>query len=325
MELIVNPHRRVLNVEPGANLLEQLRSHGVQMSHSCRAGRCGTCRCKVVAGDVLDGSPEMQRPQGRGPQIVLACQTYLTEPCTIEIPEADEIVVHPTRTVKATVAAIESMTHDVKRLLLKAAKPLEYSPGQHVHVQFAPGLVRPYSPAGLGERNELEFFIRVVHDGRAGHHLANTLKAGDPARVSGPLGTAYLRRKHCGPMLCVAGGTGLAPVLSIVRGAIAAGMRNPIHLYFGVRLPRDIFGLTALQQLQDRHEHLHVNVAVASAGPRQHRAGLVTDAIRADLKDLREWRAYLFGSPPLVESTALLLRRLRLPPEQLHAEAFYVQ
>lgn len=325
MELIVNPHRRVLNVEPGANLLEQLRSHGVQMSHSCRAGRCGTCRCKVVAGDVLDGSAEMQRPLDRGPQIVLACQTFLTEPCTIEIPEADEIVIHPTRTLKATVAAVESMTHDVKRLLLKAAKPVEYSPGQHVHVQFAPGLVRPYSPAGLGERNELEFFIRVGHDGRAGHHLANTLEAGDPVRVSGPLGTAYLRRKHCGPMLCVAGGTGLAPVLSIVRGAIAAGMRNPIHLYFGVRLPRDIFGLTALQQLQDRHEHLHVNVAVASAGPRQHRAGLVTDAIRADLKDLREWRAYLFGSPPLVESTALLLRRLRLPPEQLHAEAFYVQ
>ncbi len=66
VELIVNPHRRVLNVEPGANLLEQLRSHGVQMSHSCMAGRCGTCRCKVVAGDVLDGSPETQRLRGAG-------------------------------------------------------------------------------------------------------------------------------------------------------------------------------------------------------------------------------------------------------------------
>lgn len=325
VELIINPHRRVLNVEPGANLLEQLRSHGVQMSHSCRAGRCGTCRCKVVAGDVLDGSPELQRPLDRGPQIVLACQTYLTEPCTIEIPEADEVVVHPTRTMKATVVAIESTTHDVKRLVLKTAKPLEYSPGQHVHVQFVPGLVRPYSPAGLGERGELEFFIRVVHDGRAGQHLANTLKVGDPVRVSGPLGTAYLRRKHRGPMLCVAGGTGLAPVLSIVRGAIAAEMRNPIHVYVGVRLPRDVFGLAVLQQLQDRHEHLHVHVTVASAGPRQYRAGLVTDAIRADLTDLRQWRAYLFGSPPLVETTSLLLRRLRLPPEQIHAEAFYVQ
>lgn len=325
VELIINPQQRVLNVEPGANLLEQLRSHGVQMSHSCMAGRCGTCRCKVVAGGVLDGGPETQRPLDHGPQTVLACQTFLTEPCTIEIPEADEIVVHPTRTVKATVAVIENITHDVKRLLLKAAKPVEYSPGQHVHVQFAPGLVRPYSPAGLGERNELEFFIRVLSDGRAGHHLANTLKAGDPVRVSGPLGTAYLRRKHSGPMLCVAGATGLAPVLSIVRGAIAAGMRNPIHLYFGVRLPRDIFGLALLQQLQDQHEHLHVHIAVASAGPRHYRAGLVTDAIRADLKDLREWRAYLFGSPPLVETTSLLLRRLRLPPERIYAEAFYVQ
>jgi ferredoxin-NAD(P)+ reductase (naphthalene dioxygenase ferredoxin-specific) len=325
VELIVNPHRRVLNVEPGANLLEELRSHGVQMSHSCRAGRCGTCRCKVVAGDVLDGSAEMQRPLDRGLQTVLACQTFLTEPCTIEIPEPDEIVVHPTRTVKATVAAVESITHDVKRLLLKVAKPLEYSPGQHVNVQLAPGLVRPYSPAGWGERNELEFFIRVVNDGRAGHHLKNSLNVGDPVRVSGPLGTAYLRRQHRGPMLCVAGGTGLAPVLSIVRAAIAAGMRNPIHLYFGVRLPRDTFGIAVLQQLQERHEHLHVHVAVSSAAQREHRAGLVTDAIRSDLKDLREWRAYLFGSPPLVETTSLLLRRLQMPPERIYAEAFYVQ
>lgn len=325
MELIINPHRRVLDVEPGANLLEQLRSHGVPMSHSCMAGRCGTCRCKVIAGDVLDGSPEMQRPLDRGPQIVLACQTYLTEPCTIEIPEADEIVVHPTRSVKATVAAIENAAHDVKRLLLKTTRPLEFSPGQHVHLQLAPGLVRPYSPAGWGEREALEFYVRVVPGGRAGQCLANTLEAGDPVRVSGPLGTAYLRRNHSGPMLCVAGGTGLAPVLAIVRGAIAAGMRNPIHVYFGVRLPRDIFGLAILQQLQESHRQLHVHVTVASGGPRQHRAGLVTDAIRADLTDLREWRAYLFGSPPLVETTSLLLRRLRLPPERIYAEAFYVQ
>ena len=103
-------------------------------------------------------------------------------------------------------------------------------------------------------------------------------------RVSGPLGSAYLRRKHEGPMLCVAGGTGLAPILSILRGAVADGMRNPIHLYFGVRSPRDVYGLDWLQQLQREHPALHVHVVVTSGGdPREQRCGLVTEAIEQDL------------------------------------------
>ena len=105
MEVLVRPLQRVLNVQPGANLLEALREHQVPMSYSCMAGRCGTCRCKVLAGDVTGGSSEAQQRPFDGPdQFVLACQTFLTEPCAIEIPEPDEIVVHPARIVKATVA-----------------------------------------------------------------------------------------------------------------------------------------------------------------------------------------------------------------------------
>src|SRR5436309_13262755 len=258
MELVVRPLQRVLNVPPGANLLEVLREHQVPMSYSCMAGRCGTCRCKVIDGEVLDGGQELQLPLDGEPQFVLACQTFLTEPRTIEIPEPDEIVVHPARIVKTTVTAIVDMTHDIKRLRLKASKPLEYSPGQYAHLQFTPEHVRPYSMAGLSGEGELEFHVRLLREGRVTGYIADTLKVGDAARVSGPLGSAYLRRKHEGPMLCVAGGTGLAPILSIIRGAVAEGMRNPIHLYFGVRSPRDIYGLAWLQQLQREHRNLHL-------------------------------------------------------------------
>ena len=97
--------------------------------------------------------------------------------------------------------------------------------------------------AGLSEDAELEFHVRAVPEGRVSTYVFNTLKVGDTVRVSGPLGTAYLRTRHDGPMLCVAGGTGLAPILAIVRGAIVAGMANPICLYFGVRSHQDLYGL----------------------------------------------------------------------------------
>ena len=326
MDILVQPLNRFIRAEPGANLLKVLQDAQVPMSYSCMAGRCGTCRCRVLDGEVLEGSGEQQRPLDGEQGYVLACQTYLTEPCTIEIPEPDEVVVHPARIVKATVAGIENLTHDIQRLLLRPAKPVEFSPGQYVQLQFTPEHVRPYSMAGLTGDGLFEFHVRRVPDGRVTGYIAHDLKLGDAVKVSGPLGSAYLRRKHEGPMLCVAGGTGLAPILSILRGAVAQGMTNPVHLYFGVRSPRDVYGLAWLEQLQREHPGLTVHVVVTSGGnPRTQRCGLVTDAIEQDHGDLNGWRAYLCGSPPMVEAATVLARRRGIAAGHIYADAFYTQ
>lgn len=326
MDIVVQPINRVIRVEPGANLLEALLGAQVPMSYSCMSGRCGTCRCRVVDGDVLAGGGADQRPLDAHDSEVLACQTYVTEPCTIRIPEPDEVVVHPARIVKASVAAIEDLTHDIKRVLLKPAKPIEFSPGQYVQLQFGPDLSRPYSMAGLTTDGQFEFHVRLVPEGRVTGHIAAQLKVGDAVKVSGPLGSAYLRRKHAGPILCVAGGTGLAPILSILRGIAAEGMANDIHLYFGVRSPRDIYGTEWLATLQADNPRLKVQVVVASGGdPRQHRCGLVTQAIEEDHPDLTGWRAYLCGSPPMVEAATQLARQRGIAPDHVYADAFYSQ
>src|SRR5437868_3874594 len=124
MEILIQPLQRTLSVRPGSNLLEALREHQVPVSYSCTAGRCGTCRCKVLEGAVLDSGRDGWQPAADEDRYVLACQTFLTEPCTIEIPEPDEVVVHPARIIKATVESIADLTHDIKRLRLKPAKPL---------------------------------------------------------------------------------------------------------------------------------------------------------------------------------------------------------
>ena len=327
MEIHVRPLGRTLHATAGVNLLEALRANDVPVSYSCMAGRCGTCRCKVVQGDVLESGREAQRPLGAATDgdagYVLACQTFVTEPCTVEIAEPDEVVVHTARTLKATVVAIDDATHDIKRLRLQPAKPLDYSPGQYAQLQFTPAHARPYSMAGLAGDGELEFHVRLVPEGRVTGYIAHELKVGDAVRVSGPLGSAYLRRQHTGPMLCVAGGTGLAPILSIVRGAQAAGMRNPVHLYFGVRSERDVYGLEWLAALQHEHPALSVHTVLASGRAAGCRTGLVTDAIAQDWQSLAGFRAYLCGAPPMVEATSLLVRRMGVLPSQIHADAFY--
>ncbi len=92
MDILDQPFNRLIRVQPGVNLLKALQEAQVPMSYSCMAGRCGTCRCRVLDGEVMEGSGEAQRPQDGEQGCVLACQTYVTEPCKIEMPEPDEVV-----------------------------------------------------------------------------------------------------------------------------------------------------------------------------------------------------------------------------------------
>ena len=328
MELVVQPTGLRLKIESGQNLLDALKSHAVPISYSCMSGRCGTCRCKLIKGRIRHSGPEIGRPQleeaGSGFDYVLACQSFFTEDCTIEIPDMDEVVVHPAKIIKAIVLSIEDLTHDIRRLMVQIAKPIAFSPGQYVNVQFTPEHIRPYSMAGLHEDAQMEFQIRRVPDGRVTDYVFSKLAVGDALRISGPLGTAYLRTKHTGPMLCVGGGTGIAPVISIIRGAIAAGMTNPIHLYFGVRSTDDLYDAERLRTLAEQYPAMKLNIVVATgAVAAGQRSGLVTDAIKIDLPNLYDWRGYFCGAPAMVEALNLTAKQLGMDAAKIHADAFY--
>jgi ferredoxin-NAD(P)+ reductase (naphthalene dioxygenase ferredoxin-specific) len=326
MKLHIQPLDRVITVIPGANLLATLREHDVPISYSCTAGRCGTCRCKVVEGNVADTVNPGHFIDAESGQYVLACTSTLTGDCTIEVPEPDEVINHPAKILKATVIAADRVTHDIVRLRLRSGKPLEYSPGQYATLQFTPQHIRPYSMAGLPGDDEMEFHIRVVKDGLVSGYVGRELKVGDTVRVSGPLGTSYLRTRHEGPMLCVAGGTGLAPVLSIVRGALESGMRNDIHVYFGVRSERDIYCTDTLSELARRYPNLKVHVVVTEgSGDPALRSGIVTEAVAEDWSSLAGWRAYLCGAPPMVDAATLVARERGIEVEHIYADAFYAK
>ncbi|VVE88509.1 2Fe-2S iron-sulfur cluster-binding protein [Pandoraea bronchicola] len=335
MQVHVQPLGERLDVATGENLLKALTDRQIPISYSCLSGRCGTCRCRVISGDVLqaEGIEYRHHDDGANPaRYVLACQSTVHADCEIELPEVDEVVVHPAKILKATVLAIEPLTHDIKRLVLKPAKPLSFSPGQYATLQFTSSHIRPYSMAGLDADDTLEFHIRRVPGGAVTGYIDEQLRVGDTVRVSGPLGTSYLRTRHDGPMLCVAGGTGLAPVLSIVRGALARGMNNPIEIYVGARAPEDVYGLAWLRELASRHNgiRLHVVTTTATTGreDRAFRLGHVTEALATDFtaRDaLTGWRAYLCGAPPMVDAATRLLRERGLDAAHIYADAFYAK
>jgi ferredoxin-NAD(P)+ reductase (naphthalene dioxygenase ferredoxin-specific) len=324
MQLLVAPQNLRLTIQSGQNLLDVLRENAVPISYSCMSGRCGTCRCKVTQGQVQHSGPENGRPEMEQDAYVLACQSVLTDSCTIEIPDMDEVVVHPAKIIKGTVMAIETLTHDIRRLRIKPAKPMAFSPGQYASLQFTPDHIRPYSWAGLPDDEEMEFQIRQVPGGRVTDYVFSTLKVGDAVRISGPLGTAYLRQKHTGPMLCVGGGTGIAPIVSIVRGAMAADMHNPVHVYFGVRSQEDSYDLERLRRIAQEHGNMTLHVVVAT-GPvsDDQRSGLVTDAIQQDLPALNNFVGYFCGAPAMVEALSSLAQSLGMPLDKIHADAFY--
>lgn len=324
MEVIIQPQGKALVAQSGSNLLELLISNGVAVSHSCMAGRCGTCRCKLLSGTVRETGREAKITNPHEDPHVLACMSTVTGNCMIEIPEPDEVVIHPAKVMKTTVTAIEAVTHDIRRLRLRTNRTWSFSPGQYAYLQFTPEHIRPYSMAGLCGDDEIEFHVRLVPQGRVTSYINTQLKVGDSVRLSGPMGTAYLRTSHNGPMICVAGGTGLAPVLSILRGAVEQGMPNPIHVYFGVRTPDDVYGLSWLRELTHQHPDMHLHIVVSSgATDPEHRRGVVTDAVTTDWPSLEGWRGYLCGSPPMVEAATILLKKKGVLHEQIHADAFY--
>jgi len=213
-----------------------------------------------------------------------------------------------------------------------AGGPFAFSSGQFARLEFpvAPGVVRDYSMAGRPDEKLLEFHIRIMPAADSvSRRMALSLKSGDMVKVSGPLGTSYLRAQHAGSMLCIAGGSGLAPIKSIVETALAGGFGQPVHLYFGVRAERDVYFEAELADLQNRFPSFRAHIVLSepvggtSATLLPRRYGLVTEAVAADFPALAGFKTYFAGPPPMVDAATTLVRERGVESRDIHADAFF--
>ncbi len=330
MHITLEGHPDPVQVEAGDTILASMIRAGVPFPFSCQAGNCGTCKCELLSGDVLEleYSEHALSAQERAKNIILACRAQLWDDTVIRRLDAEELVMHPSRVMRCRLAALEELTHDIRglRLEIESGGPFTFSAGQYAQLEFAAGLSRHYSLAGTPSEHALTFHIRHMPGGKTSSYVATRLKVGDTLKVSGPLGVAYLREAHAGPVLLVAGGSGLAPIQSILCSLLARAHAAPVTLYFGVRSERDLYHEELLQELAARHPNFRFHVVLSEQkGERGRRYGLVHEALAADLSGSDGLMAYLAGPPVMVEAATAVLQAKGAQPRQIHADAFYNQ
>ena len=321
------PASRAIDVPTGGTILEAALDAGIGYPFGCQSGNCGACKSHLLKGEVtMEGYSEFalsDEEKARG--LILACRAVPWEECEVAWLEEDDLIVHPRRLLACTVAELDDATHDIKRLRLRidSGGPFDFSAGQFASVTFAGCAPRDYSMANLPGSDLIEFHVRRSPGGTTSAYVAEKLKVGDAVRVEGPFGASYLREAHRGPIVAVAGGSGLAPIKSIVERALAKQMPQHIYFYFGVRSERDIYMEDHFKALAKQHPTLHFVPVLSEGDGMERRCGLVHEAVAADFDEFDGCKAYLAGPPVMVEAATRLLEQRGMRRIDIHADAFY--
>lgn len=308
---------RTIVMPEDVTILEAALADGIAYPHGCSSGRCGSCKSRLVGGkvDLLDHSRFALSDEEKARGLILAW-----------LGDEEETASHPRSHLHCRVTAIEDATHDIKRirLVIDGVDPLVFTAGQYARLTFPGVPTRDYSMASWPGKREFEFHIRRGPGGAATQHIHALLKLGDPVLVEGTFGSSYLREQHAGPILCVAGGSGLAPIKGIVEAAIAHSMKQPIHVYFGARSDRDLYLVNHFEGLAQRHPDLSFTPVLTDAPlEARWRTGFVTDAVAKDLQDFDGRKAYVAGPPPMIEAATQICTARGLRSEDLHADVFF--
>ena len=172
--------------------------------------------------------------------------------------------------------------------------------------------------------NELEFHIKTLDGGEVSDYVKNTLEVGETIKVKGPYGNAYLRDSHKGPIIAVAGGTGLAPILSIIQASQDIKMKQPIQVYYGAQSEKDLYFIKQFEEMIQNNKNLSFfPVVMEPSKSKELRSGLVTDVVVENIKDFDGYKAYLAGPPKMVEAAEKILSSHGIRKVDMHSDAFY--
>lgn len=314
---------RRIDAAAGQTILDAAFRAGVAYPHGCLSGRCGACKSRLLEGEVemAKHSPYALSAEEIADGLTLACVASPTSPIKVEWLDAEYESREMTE-MNARVLSSERATHDIVILRLAPAESLAFAAGQYLTLQLEDGPTRYYSMANTPRERVLELHVRIVPGGRISA-LAAQLVAGDLVRLAGPMGSSYFRETHSGPILAVAGGTGLAPIKSIIEEALALDSQRHVLLYFGVRSESDLYYAAHFRKLESRHPGFIFVPVIAASENSEHRSGMVTDAIAEDIRDLSSFSVYMAGPPQMVEAVLELASRLGAPLDRVYADVFF--
>jgi 3-phenylpropionate/trans-cinnamate dioxygenase ferredoxin reductase subunit/benzoate/toluate 1,2-dioxygenase reductase subunit len=316
---------RQLQVPYGHNLVACASAAGLNLLTDCANGQCGTCTAQLLSGtvDLQAYDPSVLPDEDREAGVVLPCVCNVSAPCAIEFPyDSTEVLTDEPEPMRAHVTAVEQVASEIVRLELSVDERVVFEPGQYVRIQpRACDMSRSYSMANVPGSDRLEFYIRMVPGGAFSTWLTSA-QAGDAVDISAPHGTFFLRHEDR-PRLFVAGGTGLAPFLSMLRAVVAApaAPQPRTTVLIGARTPGHLIAMDELEQIRASLPGVTIHLAVEEGdGPAAHR-GYPTDLI-PQLQMDADTRVYLCGPPPMVEAGRSAVESAGLSRQEVLCERF---
>lgn len=328
----VNRGARELSVQAGQSLLKALDGQNIFLPSACGGrGICQRCKVKVLqgAGPVSPGEAARLSPPELEEGMRLACQVRLQQDLQIEIdPELLTI-----REYRAVVQETIDLTHDVRRFRLRLLEPkmLRFTPGQYVQLNIPayPGnsdlINRAYSIASDPVRtNTIDLIIRRVLNGTATTFCFDHLRANDAISLSGPYGDFRLSDSQA-DIVFVAGGSGMAPIESMLHQMRNTKSRRRVTYFFGGNTVRDIFMLDEMRQFeQDLPNFRFVPVVanIAKGDDWTGERGLVTEAVERYVAQGAGVEAYLCGSPGMIDATVAVLAQKGVADDRIFFDKF---
>ena len=328
-------YRVALNFEDGVtqviNCLEDetvldaaYRAH-VKLPMDCSDGVCGTCRGQCCSGNYDLGDEyldEALSEQDAALGYVLTCQMRVTSDVIIDVPASSSLCATGPVTAQTKVTGVERLGGSTYRLTVDFDEPMAHLPGQYVNISI-PGTAanRAYSFSSRPGDSRAHFLIKQLPSGQMSEYLSERAQIGDRLTVEGPMGSFYLRESDA-PMIMLAGGTGLAPLLSMLRVLSDQGVPRPIHLLYGVNEPDDLAELNVLDELAGTLAQFTYTTVVVNPSSGHPAVGFVTDHFGSIPFASEGADVYLCGPPPMVDAVRTKIRDDAMAIHQLYFEKF---
>lgn len=316
------------SVPSGTTILERALAEGIAYPHDCTVGTCGSCRTRLISGKVEAITPfgyTLSREELEAGYI-LACQALPKSDLVLDVEigsSADqEAVRQPARFEGA-----DDLTHDIKRVSIRVDKPIHYKAGQYANIHWGDGSIhRSYSFADApeaGGTSEPHFFIRHVPGGQFTDRLFGGSLPAEPIELDGPHGNFWLREGK-GPIICIAGGSGLAPLLSLLQDAANRRVRRDCILLFGGRGERDLYAAEAIAAIRSAWTASFDYWPVLSEeNNAQYRPGFVTAYVAQALDRLGPGaQGYMCGPPPMIDAGIAALTNAGVGLTDIHYDKF---
>ena len=318
---------RFIECKDGETVLDAAYRAQVNLPMDCSDGVCGTCKCRAEVGtfDLGDGYLEdaLTEEEASG-GLVLTCQMVPSTDCVLSVPVASTALnLKPAQhTARVRGVDLVSPSSIVLTLDLDDAAALPFLPGQYVNIQVpGSGAHRSYSFSSAPGAAIASFLIRNIPGGKMSEWVTGTAKPGDRVSFVGPYGSFYLREVQR-PVLLLAGGTGLAPILSILEVMTEQGTDQPIRLIYGVTNDLDRVEVDRVAALAEKLPTLTWDMCVADKASSHPLKGFVTAHISDDDLHGGEVDIYLCGPPPMVEAVRTFLKEKSVQPRHFHYEKF---